>query len=99
VDSSNNVVYKVCCKDCEASYVEQTKRQLKKINEHTKNINYDESRHSVITNHMLEKNYTFDWYNKKILDFETNYYKRLISEMIYIKFQKMELILSVILNY
>jgi len=42
--------------DCEASYVGQIKRHLKmRINEHTKNINYDESRHSVITNYMLEK--------------------------------------------
>jgi len=82
VDPSNNIVHKVCCKACKASYVGQTKRQLKtRINEHSKNINYDESRH--LSNYMLEKNHTFDQHNKKILDFEINYYKRLISEMIY----------------
>jgi len=53
-----------------------------------KNINYDKSKHSVITNHMFKKNNTFDWHNKKILDFETNYYKKLILEMIHIKSQK-----------
>jgi len=37
---------------------------------------------------MLEKNYTFDWQNVKIIDFETNYFKRLISKMIYIKTQE-----------
>jgi len=37
---------------------------------------------------MLENNHTFDWQNIKIMDFETNYYKRLISEMIYIKTQE-----------
>jgi len=33
----------------------------------------------------LGKNHTFDWLNVKILDFESNYFKRLVSEMIYIK--------------
>jgi len=50
-----------------------------------KNVKVDESRHSVITKHMLEKN---DWQNVKIMDFETNYFKRLISEMIYKKTQE-----------
>ena len=88
VDSSNNVVYKICCKDCDASYVGQTKRQLKtRLNEHVKNSISNTSKHTVITEHTLEYNHTFDWQNKKILDRETNYYKRLISEMIHIKLQ------------
>jgi hypothetical protein len=88
VDSSNNVVYKICCKDCDASYVGQTKRQLKtRLNEHIKNSSLNTLKHTVITEHTLEYNHTFDWQNKKILDFETNYYKRLISEMIHIKLQ------------
>jgi len=36
---------------------------------------------------MMEKNHTFNWQNVKIMDFETNYFKRLISEMIHIKTQ------------
>jgi len=48
----------------------------------------DESKLSVVTKHMLENNHTFDWQNIKIIDFKTNYYKKLISEMIYIKIQK-----------
>src|ERR1700739_4330878 len=88
VDSSNNVVYKICCKDCDASYVGQTKRQLKtRLNEHIKNSNSNSTKHTVITEHALQYNHTFDWQNKKILDCETNYYKRLISEMIHIKLQ------------
>ncbi|KYM98184.1 hypothetical protein ALC62_11175, partial [Cyphomyrmex costatus] len=36
---SQNVVYQINCQDCNASYVEQTKRQLKThINEHRNNI-------------------------------------------------------------
>jgi len=36
---------------------------------------------------MLKKNHTFDWQNVKIMDFETNYFKRLISD-IYINTRK-----------
>jgi len=74
------------CNNCNAFYVGQTKRQLKtRINEHMKNIKFDESKHSVITKHMLEENHAFNWQNVKILDFETSYFKRLISEIIHIK--------------
>jgi len=37
---------------------------------------------------MLEKNHTFDWQNVKIMNFETNYFKKLISKMVYIKTQE-----------
>jgi len=58
-----NVAYKILCNNCHVSYVSQTKRQLKtRINEHVKNINEaEESKHSVISKHMLENNHSFDW--------------------------------------
>jgi len=43
---------------------------------------------SIITKSHVGKNHTFDWHNKKILNFETNYYKRLILKIIHIKSQK-----------
>jgi len=86
---NNNVIYKICCRDCDASYVGQTKRKLKtRINEHSKNIKLDPQKHSVISDHILELDHSFDWENAKILDFEPFYYKRLISEMIHIREQK-----------
>jgi len=88
-DTKNNIVYKILCNNCDASYVGQTKRQLKtRIKEHGKNIRLEDSKHSVVTKHMLEKNHTFNWQNVKIMDYETNYFKRLISEMIHIKTQE-----------
>jgi len=87
-ENNNNAVYKIFCNDCNASYVGQTKRKIQtRIGEHVRNVGVDESRHSVITKHILELNHSMDWKNTKILDIEPNYYKRLISEMIYIKTQ------------
>jgi len=86
--SNNNVVYKISCKNCEATYVGQTKRQLKtRIKEHVNNIRLDPSKHSVVSEHIINFNHNFDWENVIILDHEHNYYKRMISEMIHIKEQ------------
>jgi len=83
----NNIIYKICCNDCDASYVGQTKRQLNtRINEHIKNIKQT-SNLSVISQHTIDHNHTFNWKNASILDHENNYYKRLISETIHIKQQ------------
>jgi len=84
----NNVVYKINCNDCNASYVGQTKRQLStRIKEHSNNYKSIAAKPSVITQHMLDFSHTFNWNNIKILDTEANYYKRLVSEMLYIKEQ------------
>jgi len=89
-DSSKmNVVYKINCKDCDASYVGQTGRQLKtRISEHKNHINRNTSALSVITKHRLHKNHDFDWEGVEILDVERNFNKRIISEIINIKYQK-----------
>jgi len=83
--TNNNVVYKISCKDCDASYVRQTKRQLKtRVKEHSNNLK-SLSSPSVITEHILQHSHTFDWENVKILDNESNYYKRSVSEILHIK--------------
>jgi len=77
------VVYKLNCKNCDVSYVGQTKRRLNtRASEHQKDINKKTSNHSVITEHRLEFNHEFEWDNLIILDKEKQYYRRLISEMI-----------------
>jgi len=86
--SNMNVVYRIGCKDCDASYVGQTSRQLKtRISEHKNHIKRKTSTHSVITEHRMQRSHEFDWENVEILDAERNYSKRLISEMINIKCQ------------
>lgn len=81
-DSRSNVVYKINCMDCDASYVGQTGRLLKtRIKEHKRDLT------SVIADHR-ELDHTFDFDGVEILDEEAYLGKRLISEMIYIKRQK-----------
>jgi len=82
-------VYKIICKDCEATYIGQTKRQLgTRIQEHVKDINKKKSgTSSVISNHCVENNHVMNWGEVKIIDKERSYTKRIISEMIYIKKQ------------
>jgi len=84
-----DVVYQINCRDCKASYVGQTKRFLKtKIKEHCKNINKLSGPPSVISDHRLEFNHDFKWNEVGILDKESSWNKRIISEMIHIKKQR-----------
>jgi len=86
IGCNKNVVYKLECKNCDVAYIGQTKRRLHtRINEHRNDINKINSNHSVVTEHRLENNHEFDWDNPTILDKDKLYYRRLISEMIYIK--------------
>jgi len=87
--SRSNVVYRINCLNCDASYVGQTKRALNMtISQHRNHVRRNSSQPSVITDHKRISGHEFDWENVKILDSESNYNKRLISEMIYIKKQK-----------
>jgi len=87
--SKSNVVYKISCNNCDASYVGQTGRQLKiRITEHRNHIRHNTSVRSVITEHRLQYDHDFQWDNITILNEEPYYRKRLISEMLNIKKQK-----------
>lgn len=83
-----NVVYKIMCKNCDASYVGQTGRKLKtRITEHRNHIKWNTNSHSVITEHRLNFNHDFDWENIIILDNERFLGRRLTSEMLHIQSQ------------
>ena len=80
-----NVVYRICCKDCEACYISETKRSLKaRIKEHINNKNNE----SVVCQHQINFGHEFDWNRTVVVDSEISYKKRFISEMIHIKCQK-----------
>src|SRR5580765_5024327 len=88
IDLRTNVVYKISCNNCDASYVGQTRRFLKtRMKEHRNHINRKTTQRSVITDHRL-LNHEFDWNSVEILDEEPILGKRLVFEMIHIKSQK-----------
>jgi len=87
--SQQGVVYKISCHDCDASYVGQTKRQLRmRIKEHVSDINKKSGSPSVISKHRRNFNHDFEWDNIKIIDNELSYQKRIIFEMVHIKKQQ-----------
>lgn len=64
----------------------ETKRQLHcRIKEHVTNTKKEGN--YVINEHMTEHKHTFDFDNAQILDKESIWRKRLISEMVHIKLQ------------
>ncbi|KYN20260.1 hypothetical protein ALC57_07164, partial [Trachymyrmex cornetzi] len=87
--SNQNVVYKISCENCDASYVGQTKRKLStRLKEHQSDIRKNTGSPSVITDHRITFDHNFQWDSVRILDNEPSYGKRLVSEMIHIKRQK-----------
>ncbi|KYN37516.1 hypothetical protein ALC56_08117, partial [Trachymyrmex septentrionalis] len=87
-DEHSGVVYKIDCKDCNYTYVGQTKRKLRtRLKEHMNDVKKPVEALSVISNHRINNDHGMDWENTKILDSERSFYKRSISEMIHIKMQ------------
>lgn len=81
------VVYKIPCYSCNSCYVGQTKRALGvRLNEH-KNDVIDCKQHSAVYNHFEKTGHMMDWDNASILDIETKWKTRLVSEMSHIHHQ------------
>ncbi|KYN35113.1 hypothetical protein ALC56_10583, partial [Trachymyrmex septentrionalis] len=86
--SRNNIVYKISCNNCDASYMRQTSRKLKtRIAEHHNHIRYNTSGRSVVTEHRRRLDHEFKWDEVVILE-EPCYRRRLVSEMLNIRKQK-----------
>jgi len=84
--SKSNVVYRISCEDCDASWdrrAEDWKPGLLNIA-----IRYNTSGRSVITEHRRQLDHEFQWDEVVILDEEPCYRRRLVSEMLNIKKQK-----------
>jgi len=91
-------VYKILCNDCDAFYVDQTERQLKKlISEHKDYINKNIPSNSIITEHRLTHNHNFDWKNIQILDSERFLNKR-FQKCYTLNFKKIILIYNLIIT-
>ena len=63
------------------TYIRESKKALRvRINEHNNKKNSE----SVVCEHELEFNHEFGWENTKVIDYVSDYRKRLTSERIHI---------------
>jgi len=83
-NKKSNVVYSIPCNNCPATYVGMTSQLLEnRIKGHKYNKNI-----TALKKHEQTNNHTFNYSDTKVLENETNYHKRIIKEMIYIKKDK-----------
>lgn len=81
--------------DYTSIYIGQTKRQfLTRLLEHKNNIKKQQDFLSVVSLHIIQHSHDFKWDDVQILDYEPYYFKRLISESIYIKFNNFTINIS-----
>ena len=87
-NEKTNVVYRINCNECTATYVGQTERRLNiRVNEHMKKC-ANKDRGSAIYTHMEDANHKFNFNNVKFLHTEQSLSKRKLSEMLFIHAQK-----------
>ena len=78
-----NVIYQLDCKNCEAVYVGETKRNLNiRTNEHISAVK-SASQRSHTAEHCWKYNHDFDWNNERVLDFKKTWKTRIIKEANY----------------
>ncbi|XP_071577054.1 uncharacterized protein [Temnothorax nylanderi] len=81
-----DIVYKINCRDCRATYIGQTKRHLcTRLREHQSDIRKHASNLSVVSEHRISYGHDFDWGKPEILHKEGQTRKREIAEMFFIK--------------
>jgi len=99
-DKKSEVVYKIPCKNCEASYIGETGRTLgNRIKEHRSEVDSvtgaftraakaraeSTDNKSAITDHVASKNYVIDWEKATVVDTVANRSERHIKEAVWIR--------------
>ena len=84
-NDKSNVVYKINCHDCDASYVGETGRALKTcVLEHRRAVEKMNFSGSALAQHAWENHHHINWTSACILGTESHYHSRLSREAIYI---------------
>ena len=88
----SSVVYKINCRDCDASYVGETGRALKShVLEHHRAMEKRDFPASVLAQHAWEHDHHIDWTSMCALEVESHYQSRISREAIYIHRQSSSL--------
>jgi len=89
IKSRQGVVYSIPCRDCNKRYIGETKRSREtRQKEHKADIKNKRFDKSALTQHTFDLNHRMDWANSKVLEFESNYYRRRFIESFHINSDK-----------
>ena len=67
LDKKSNVVYKIPCKDCNVSYIGETKRSFKvRTNEHKRAVKNQDVDKNEIADHCWKNDHEMNWEEMKI---------------------------------
>lgn len=88
-EKTTNTVYKIKCKDCDVTYIGQSKQYLhNRITAHINSVSGKNAEKTALKKHTNSTNHQFNFKEVDILDKENNEKKRLVLEMIRIKQDK-----------
>ena len=77
------VVYKTQCSDCDATYVGETGRTLRKrLEEHQRGLRLNQPEKSALAQHALHTNHNIDWSGSEVLEREQGWRRRRWKEAI-----------------
>jgi GIY-YIG catalytic domain. len=84
----SNVIYEIPCTQCDKVYIGTTKNKLRvRLQQHARDCsvkNYIKTNKTALATHFFDMGHKFDFSGAKILDIEQNYYKRMLSESLFI---------------
>ena len=80
-DQTRGAIYSIPCKDCDKSYIGETKRKFSThLKEHQKAVEHKHSQKSALAEHCLRSGHTVSWEASKILRTNANWHNRRILE-------------------
>ena len=84
LDKKSNVVYKISCKDCNVSYIGETKRSFKvRTNEHKRAVKNPDVDKNETADNCWKNDHEINWEERKVIDAEPYIYARKIKETIH----------------
>ena len=80
-DQTRGAIYSIPCKDCDKSYIGETKRKFStRLKEHQKAVEHKHSQKSALAEHCLRSGHNLSWEASKILRTNANWRNRRILE-------------------
>jgi len=84
MEQRNNIVYKIPCRDCNATYIGESKRSFKvRSSEHIRAVRNGDTDKNEIADHCWKYDHEMKWDDKKVIDTERYVYARKIKETIF----------------